>query len=161
MIFVDRLQKAGNFDHVFEVVKASVEQILKRHRAGLSLILAELPGYIGAYHVLGSNIIVLNRYVLAIVQAKAKSPLEVNSFIFGILTHEYLHSLGYTDEGEVRFLVSNVCSGTLGEEHMATKMARSDLSKLYPEILSLGMGWSRSGFQLVKEFDKASMPYIG
>ncbi|MFQ6012006.1 MAG: hypothetical protein ACE5KG_07520, partial [Nitrososphaerales archaeon] len=90
-----RLAHAKNFNEVFDIVKTSVEQVLSIHRAGLTLVLAELPNGLGAYHVSGSNIIVLNRSILDAVRSVARSEEELNSFIFSILTHEYLHSLGY------------------------------------------------------------------
>jgi hypothetical protein len=36
----------------------------KMHRAGLSLLLQGLPTNLGAYHVLGSSIIIINRRIL-------------------------------------------------------------------------------------------------
>ncbi|GBC75614.1 hypothetical protein HRbin06_00933 [archaeon HR06] len=160
MNLAERLSKANSFDEVFELVKRSVEISIGRHRAGLTLILGDLPNFIGAYHILGSNLIVLNKNLLNLVKRKAKSKEEINSYIFTILMHEYLHSLGYTNEEGVRSLVYNICNEYLGKDHLATKIAKDPLSILYPEILNLPSGLS-GDFEVVKDFDKDSMSYIG
>jgi hypothetical protein len=77
--------------------------VLKERRGGLMLYLANLPPQIGALHQVGSNSIVLNRLVLKAIESLAKSRRELNSFIYTILLHEYLHSLGYIDEQETEF----------------------------------------------------------
>jgi len=116
-----------NFNQVFELVKKATEKTLKKHRAGLTLILAELPNFVGAYHVMGSNLIVMNKAILDGVADLAKSREELNSFIFSILTHEYLHSLGYVDEGVVRRLVRRISEENFGRYHLATRMAEGDI----------------------------------
>jgi len=156
----EELAKDG-FDHVFEIVKKAVQGSLGARRAGLALVLAEIPNYIGAYHVLGSNLIVLNKTILRAVELLTKSKEELNSFLFSILTHEYLHSLGHTDEGEVRRLVHKVSVDTFGADHYTAKMAVGDFMNLYPELRMLGPGRVGEDFELIKDFDKSSMPYIG
>jgi hypothetical protein len=57
-----------NFNDAFELVKMAVNEKFKMHRAGLSLILQGLPTNLGAYHVLGSNMIILNGRILENLQ---------------------------------------------------------------------------------------------
>ncbi|MGH9924817.1 MAG: hypothetical protein ACRD5B_05515, partial [Nitrososphaeraceae archaeon] len=95
--YVDRLLRIGGFNDVFELVKLAVEQKFKMHRAGLSLVLQGLPGNLGAYHVLGSNMIIVNKRILGLIKT-IKSTEQYNSFVFTVLTHEYLHSFGIIDE---------------------------------------------------------------
>lgn len=156
----EELAKNG-FDHVFELVKKAVQSSLGIRRAGLTLVLQEIPNYIGAYHIIGSNIIVLNRTLLKAVESLAQSKEELNSYIFTVLAHEYLHSLGYTDEAEVRKLVRKISVENFGEAHHTTKMALGDFTNLYPQLRSLGPGKASEAFEVVKDFDKSSMPYIG
>lgn len=156
----EELAKDG-FDHVFELVKKAVQRSLGIRRAGLTLILAEIPNYIGAYHVVGSNIIVLNKTLLKAVESVAKTKEESNSYIFTVLAHEYLHSLGYGDEGEVRRLVQRVCSENFGEDHYTVKMAWGNFMEMYPQLRLLGPGRTSQEFEVVKDFDRSSMPYIG
>ncbi|MEM4311780.1 MAG: hypothetical protein QXX95_05265 [Nitrososphaerales archaeon] len=155
-----RLENSDSFDDIFELVKRAVENGIRKHRAGLTLVLADLPNFVGAYHIMGGNMIVLNRSLLNLVKLKAKSKGEVNSFIFTILMHEYLHSLGFADEKLVRDLVYKICMEQLGKEHFATRIAKDPLSLLYPEILNLPMSLNKD-FEVVKNFDKNSRSYIG
>ena len=109
-----RVDRAQNFDEIFELVKRVVEEELGAHRAGLSLVLANMPSTVGAYHPVGANIIVVNKSLINGMQAVTKNPKEINAFVFMILLHEYLHSLGYLDEVEVRRVSQRVSSDALG-----------------------------------------------
>ncbi len=156
-----RLGNSTNFDDVFEIVRRSVEKSLRLHRAGLALVLGELPNYVGAYHVLGSNSIVMNRMLLDAVKTLAGSKLELNSFIFSILLHEYLHSLGYMDERGVRRLVQKVTYENFGRDHVASDMASRSLFEIYPQLRRLPSRVQPGHFEVVKQFDRRSWSYIG
>jgi hypothetical protein len=155
-----RLSKNLTFDEIFTLVKKTVEKTLKRHRAGLTLVLNNLPNAIGAYHEVGSNLIVMNRTILDAVATLGKKKEELNSLIFSMLLHEYLHSLGYLDEGEVRRLVNIVTEENLGKDHIATRMANLGISEIYPEIRHLGEGTNGREPEIIKDFDRSSMSYI-
>jgi hypothetical protein len=157
----DRLAQAANFDAVFDLVKTTVQKTLDWHRAGLTLVLAELPTYIGAYHIVGSNLIVMNKTILDVVKTRAKTSEELNAFVYTILMHEYLHSLGVYDESRVRRLVRRVAAANFGEDHVATQMAAGNLSELYPELRLLGRGRVGEDFEIIRNFDRSSFPYIG
>ena len=135
--------------------------MLKERRGGLMLYLANLPPQIGALHQVGSNSIVLNRLVLKAIESLAKSRRELNSFIYTILLHEYLHSLGYIDEQETRILTVKITREVFGDFHPATKMAKNPMA-YYPEIqhqlnkLPLKEGKP----EIVKDFDRSSQKYF-
>lgn len=155
------LSRDLSFDAIFRLVKKAVERTLKRHRAGLTLVLNQLPNAVGAYHEVGSNFIVVNRTILDAVAALGKKREELNAFVFSILLHEYLHSLGYLDEGEVRRLVYYVIEENLGKDHIATRMASLGIMEMYPELRQLGEGVFGQEPEIVNNFDTSSMPYIG
>jgi hypothetical protein len=90
------------------------------------LFLADLPYAVGAYHQVGTNNIVMNRALLDHVLETSEASRQANSFIYSILTHEYLHSLGYINEEEARELTYRISKETFGEGHLATKMAASN-----------------------------------
>ena len=92
-----KIAKSVDFNDVFELVKSSVLKKFDMHRAGLSLTLQIMPSNLGAYHVLGSNIIVLNKFVLGIIKQSSKTSEEYNSYLYMVLVHEYLHSFGIID----------------------------------------------------------------
>ena len=160
MQFVEKIANLKDFDETFELVKAVVLQKFKLHRAGLSLILQMMPSSLGAYHMLGSNAIVVNTYLLTTLKGIVKSTEEYNSYIFMVLSHEYLHSLGIVDENTVRQMTFELCKWMLGNDHTATKMAKNGPSAIYPELRSLMKSQFGRDFQVVKNFDRSNQTYI-
>lgn len=158
--FGEKISHLKDFNEAFELVKSVVMQKFKMHRAGLSLILQMMPSNLGAYHILGSNVIVMNSYLLAAVKKIASSDNEYNSYVFMVLAHEYLHSLGIVNENAVRQMTFELCSWMLGTDHAATKMAKEDPSSLYPQLRSLMQTQFSQDFQLVGNFDKTNQTYI-
>jgi len=158
--FVRRLELADDFGDVFEIVRDSVERVLGERRVGLSLGLAEMPNMVGAMHGVGSNMILMNRTILEFVSRSARSRLEVNSFVYHILLHEYLHSLGHVDEGQVRALTRKVTTEVLGEDHLASRISSQDLWHYYPGMRELGPGGMGKDVEIVDDFDKSSTTYI-
>ena len=156
----EKLDKSASYDDIFEVVRKSVKNTLDTRRAGLALVLAELPNHIGAYHTMGSNSIVVNRTLLNAVKASAKSAREFNSYVYSILMHEYLHSLGMSEEGRVRRLTKKIATENLGADHPATNMAEGSLWTRYPELKKLGPGRMGNDFEVIKDFDRSSISYI-
>lgn len=161
MNYKQKIVEIESFTDAFELARKAVEEETDMRRAGLSLLLQEMPGYIGAYHVVGSNYIVINKTVLNAIKELAKSREEYNAYLFVVIMHEYLHSLGLTDEMSVRRLTYNICNSLLGKEHPATKMAASDPSSLYPQIRNLVTLKFGTEFQFVKDFDTSNLSYIG
>ena len=125
--YVELLDKSKDFQQIFSLVKKAVKKTVNEARVGLMLVLASLPERIGAYHEIGSNSIVLNRRLLGAVIKSGKTFREINSYIFTILLHEYLHSLGHLDEHQVKEISYKVTSNTLGENHPATKFVVNGL----------------------------------
>jgi hypothetical protein len=160
MQFRERVASLKDFNEAFELVKSVVLQKFRMHRAGLSLILQVMPSQLGAYHMLGSNAIVMNSYLLAAVRKIAGSTEEYNSYMFMVLAHEYLHSLGIVDENTVRQMTFDLCKWMLDEDHSATKMAKEDPSAIYPELRSLMQSQFSRDFQVVGNFDRKNQTYI-
>src|SRR5919202_2415340 len=152
--FQEKMTDLKSFDDTFEFVKTVVLQKFKLHRAGLSLILQMMPSNLGAYHMLGSNAIVVNTYLLATLKKIVKSTEAYNSYIFMVLAHEYLHSLGVVDENTVRQMTFDLCKWMLGNDHAATKMAKEGPSVIYPELRSMVQPQFSREFQVVRNFDK-------
>jgi hypothetical protein len=155
------LSAAEGFDEIFEMVKAATESELGLHRAGLTLVLGDIPNDVGAYHQMGSNAIVMNRNILRVVEKLSGSRGLRNSYVFMILLHEYLHSLGYTSDKKVRDLGRQISDGYLGKNHPATEMAVRPLDSFFPD-LSKFVGFRDKGdYETVRRFDSSSTPYIG
>jgi hypothetical protein len=156
----NKILQLADFNQAFELVKLAVEDKFKMHRAGLSLILQGLPTKLGAYHILGSNLIIVNKRILNIIKIH-KSLNEYNSYLFMVLTHEYLHSLGIIDELEVRTMTYSLLASLAGENHMATKMARHQPWDLFLELSLFDDNSFEQKFEIIKNFDRTTQTYIG
>lgn len=162
--FNERLAEAESLADIFEVVKHAVRKAHKTGRAGLTLGLAELggsdAGLVGAFYPFGSNIIVMNKTPLRRIMSSRPKLYKPYSFL--ILLHEYLHSLGYADEGFVRENAYRISLTLFGEEHLVTQIAE-DLGRFLPELIYPSPGWqpTRSlAIDMVKDFDRSSTEYI-
>jgi hypothetical protein len=154
------VDRAQNFDEIFELVKRVVEEELGVHRAGLSLVLANMSNEVGAYHPVGANVIVVNKALLSGLQRVTKNPQQVNAFTFMVLLHEYLHSLGYLDENEVRKLAQTICGNSLGKDHLTVKLANANWLTMFPQLESMNQS-NGNEFEVVRKFDSSSTSYIG
>ena len=155
------LSSADGFDTIFEMVKAATERTTGMHRAGLTLVLGDIPNDVGAYHEMGSNAIVMNRNILRIVEKLSKTRSKRNAYVFMILLHEYLHSLGYTSDRQVRTLGRRISDEYLGKRHLASEMAVRPLNQFFPELSKLAAFRDKGEYQTVSRFDSSSTPYIG
>ncbi len=163
-LFEEKLRECRDFADVFEVVKESVEKTLKQSRAGLMLGLANLGGspgfFFGAYYTLDSNMIVMNIYPLK--RLSETDQKLVKPYVYSILLHEYLHTLGYHTEGEVRKMTHQICLELLGNAHLATQMA-GDIQKFLPHLSYPNVGWfpkEEPEIFIVSGFDKGHLTYV-
>ena len=155
----DKLIEVKDYNQAFELVRIAVSAVFDMRRAGLSLILQGMPTSLGAYHILGSNIIVVNKFILDGIRRLAKSVEEYNSYLFTVLAHEYLHSFGIIDEYEVRKMTLDLCKSFFGEEHPAYILAKDPLA-LFPQLRILPNNVFDNKFEIIKEFDKSNQTYI-
>lgn len=156
--FREKLEQSKSYGDLFDLVKRAVKEVLGVKRYGLMLYLEDLPLRIGAFHQIGSNGIVLNRRLVDAVAGSTKSITETNSFIFTLLLHEYLHSLGYLDEPHVRSLVYRISLDVFGSDHPAVKLALElPLRWMLPEMPAEN---PEAGLELIKDFERPRDPYI-
>ena len=161
-----RLDACGNLADIFELVKEATKSFLGQHRAGLMLGMANLGmrrgSFVGAFHPIGSNIIVMNKAPFDVALSTTDKKV-LNAYCFHLLLHEYLHALGYVSEDEVRDLVHRVCSLALGKDNPATVMAERGIAFYFPKVtyFSQNVPIPRDlQIELVKDFDKSSAGYI-
>ncbi len=155
MLLSGELERAKGYGDIFTLVKRAVKRSLGEHRMGLMLYLGNLPLSVGAFHPLGTNDIVLNRRLLK----AAKSELKQKAHVFSILLHEYLHSLGYADERQVRGLTYKVCVENFGSEHPVVEAAitgpwvnltQEDFAVMEQDL----------DLELVRDFERIDIGYI-
>lgn len=171
--FAARLDDARDITAVFDLVKDAVQRHLGRSRAGIMVGLADLgvapSSFLGGYFQVGTNAIVLNGTVLRNVRVKA--PEHENAYLFHILLHEYLHTLGYLREDQVRPLALEVSRELLGEDHPATLLAAAlagtrelpEALELFRKLAFSPVPWHPSEdrpMRIVKGIDHGSTPYI-
>ena len=159
-----RLDEAKTLPDIFELVKSLVLKSMGKSRGGLMLGMANLgnnpQGFFGGFFTTGSNVIVLNKIPLQ--RIKETRPELYKPYIFNILLHEYIHSLGFLDEADVRSRVLSISKEALGVDHLATQIAANagDFIKhlAYPDV-----SWKPDdeGMELVDGFDRSSASYIG
>jgi hypothetical protein len=146
------LDVPADYDAVFRVVRGAVRHVLGIERPGLGLGLSDLPPQLGAYWQVTGNMIVLNEGLVEAMRVHARTPTELNSFIYVVLAHEYLHSLGYLDERSVREVTARVTRAAFGPDHPATRMAEGNLWTLYP-FLSYARSGNGRRLRVVTRFD--------
>jgi hypothetical protein len=155
-----------NLIETFEEVKKAVQKNEKRSRGGLMLGLQEigasLDGFIGAYYPIASNIIVVNKTPLRRILETNKGLLK--PYVFHVLLHEYIHSLGYLDEEITGQKTYEISKKQFGEHHIVTELS-TDIKKFFPNLVYPIHGWIPSKktplIELVQGFDSSSTnPYI-
>ncbi len=149
------LDGKADFNAIFKVVRGAVQHVLGRERPGLGLGLSNLPPSLGAYWQITGNLIVMNEGLVQVMREHASSTLEFNSFVYVILAHEYLHSLGYLDEAGVRRVTAHVTRSAFGADHPATRMAEGDLWRMFP-FLQYAPGGDGRRLKVVTNFDLAT-----
>jgi len=160
------LDQAKDLVDIFELVKTAVRKTLGRERAGLMLGLANLgggpQGFVGAFFPIATNIIVMNS--LPLQRVKETDPTLYRPYVFHILLHEYLHTLGIIDEAATRQKAYKISAELFGKTHPVTQLA-ADLSRFIPKLVYPIYGWQPDveyQIELVKGFDKSSTDaYIG
>jgi hypothetical protein len=149
-----RLETARSYGEVWDIVKDTVEYALHKRRAGMMLFLDDLPIQLGAYHPIGTNNIVLNRVLVQICEAAVESKRVLNSLIYNLLVHEYLHALGEFSEGAVKELVVDVARKCFGEDYIVTQVAIKSPWSLLRGIPLERVSVPKRFMEIVKDFEK-------
>lgn len=157
--FLVSLDRKMDYDKIFNVVKSTVRSVTGKERSGLGLALSDLPATLGAFWQVGGNYIVMNQVLIDAMSKLTGSSREFNSFVYMILTHEYLHSLGFINEMEAREMTARVALKSFGKDHPAFTMSNGDLWSLYPQLRMLTGGTGQS-MKIIGNFDSSSTSYI-
>jgi hypothetical protein len=131
-----KLEAAEDMPQILKVVMQAVQEEMGFVRSGLELGLVELEGshghYIGCLHPIGTNMIVVNK--LPLERVKESSPQICKSYLFHVLLHEYLHTVGIWDDKMIHEGVIAMTRQLFGDDHPATKLAE-DIGQLLPFIV--------------------------
>ena len=156
----NRLKK--NIIETFEDVKEIVRKSEGRSRAGLMLGLQELGsslnGFIGAYYPVSSNIIVMNKSPLR--RINDTNPKLFNPYVFHVLLHEYIHSLGFLNERITERKTYQISNEHFGEDHIITQLS-INMKKFFPNLVYPIYGWLPSknvpNIEIVYGFDRSNI----
>jgi len=149
---------------IFETVKEAVRKNEGRSRAGLMLGLQELgasfDGFVGAYYPVSSNIIVVNKTPLRrIIQTNKKL---LKPYIFHVLLHEYIHTLGFLDEYITQKKTYEISRRQFGEDHIIAQLS-TNIKKFLPDLVYPLHGWVPSEdfpkIELIQGFDRSSTSF--
>jgi hypothetical protein len=157
------LENAKTLADIFETVKDAVWASQRKSRGGIMLGLANLgnhpQGFFGAFYPVGSNVIVMNKIPLE--RIRETRPELYKPYVFHILLHEYLHTLGYLSESYVRQMVFEITRGAFGDEHLATRIA-ADAAYFFKNLVYPDAAWQPDDtrLELVEGFDRGSASYI-
>lgn len=159
-----RLHDAEDLPQLFDLVKDLVRSHLRTDRAGLMLGLANLGGgtrgLVGGFFQIAGNVIVMNTLPLKRIQETR--PTLYKPYAFHILLHEYLHSIGYLSEAQVRPLVLEISEKAFGTDHPVTEFGRG-WEKYMPNLVYPVYGWQPQGdpgIEIVRGFDPGASSYI-
>ena len=120
--------------------------------------LADLPSRLVGFHVVGSNMIVLNENIYNTIIEESPDLLNIWSFRF--LLHEYLHTLGYLRESEVRSLVKEICQSLIDDWDIRIGLSMYQFQNPPGTMHRWGAQFSDLEIKLVEGFEKSSTKYI-
>ena len=164
MDYEQEIKKAKTFADIFEAVKEIVREFLGTDQAGLLVGVTDLgahsQGFIGAFYSLDANMIIINKRPLArILQT---NPSIYNYYLFHVMLHEYVHSIGSYDEAQTRQLVHEISMHNFGQGHIITELA-SNIEKFMPNLTYPAHGFvppQDINIEFVKGIDKKNTNYI-
>jgi len=120
-----RIKDAVSIHELFEIVREIAGDYTGFKRERIKIRWADLSSgrnqLIGAFYNFMNNMIVIN--TSPVNALNKKNPDAVNYYLFHILLHEYIHSLGVTNERKTRWLAYRISMEYFGKEHMLTKIA--------------------------------------
>lgn len=165
MNYEKELEKAKTFADIFEIAKEMVREHLGAEQSGLMVGVTDLGsfdrGFIGAFYSLEANMIIINKRPLKrLLQTK---PSLYNYYLFHVMLHEYVHSIGSFDEAQTRQLVYEITEHYFGPNHVATQFA-SNMERFMPNLTYPTRGFQVPqdiNIEFVKGIDRKNINYIG
>ncbi len=124
-----------SISQLFEFVRKLVKDFLKKSHPHIRLGLIELGynrgSFIGGFHVAGSNEIILNKSALRVMQEESKKE-DFKAYLFHLLLHEYIHSIGVFNETKTRELTQRISLALFDSKHPVGKLCTIGLNALFP-----------------------------
>ena len=167
MEFLNISELKREMPEIFEKVKEDVRTTLGRHRAGLSLGLADMGmfrgGFIGGMHFAPGTEIIMNKSPLT--KILREQPYEIVwAYTYHILLHEYVHSLGVLDEQQCRTITLKISELIFKDaDHPAIVLAKNGIGTYFPDLpliyAPLEYQPDSISIEYINGFDKESYSY--
>ncbi|MFX0173289.1 MAG: hypothetical protein ACFE9L_15445 [Candidatus Hodarchaeota archaeon] len=124
-----------SFSQMFQLVIDIVKHFLDKSRPGILLGLVEL-GYdrgtfVGGFHKVGTNEIYLNQSALRVMWEESQKTYY-KAYLFHLLLHEYIHSIGVYDERKTRQLTRAISLELFQTRHPIGRLVVQGLNALFP-----------------------------
>nr|MDO8118346.1 hypothetical protein [Candidatus Sigynarchaeota archaeon] len=158
---------------VFEGVKRDVKKVINRSRAGLNLGFVEMgissQGFIGGMFFSGGTMILMNVTALDVLVNEIntnanKSPEMAISYVYHVMMHEYIHSLGFLDETTCQQVTRHVTRKLFPPDHPVAIMAERGIGVYFPRFTyapeHLAFHPRDGSVELIKNFDKSNTMYF-
>jgi len=162
-MYEDRLKEAKSVPDIFELVKDIVKEHLGYDQAGLMVGMSDLgmskAGFVGAFYSLNANTIIINKKPLRILQ---NSPVLHKHYLFHIMLHEYIHSVGSYDENTTRHLVMEISERFFGEKHRVSQLA-ANINKFMNNLTYAAPGFQAPenvDIEFISGIDRKNTDYI-
>ena len=86
-----------------------------------------------------------------------------NAYIFHVLLHEYLHSLGCVDEQETQILTYLISEKVLGSDHQATLIAKYGIGSIFSAMDRFDYHEPErfGGIEIIEDFEDDNLNYFG
>lgn len=124
-----------DFSDIFRHVRRVIDVYLNKTRPGIMLGLVELGfnrgNFIGGLHYGGTNEIYLNKSSLKVMKEETE-PEKYKAYVYFVLLHEYIHSVGFMNEATTRKLTKEIILDLFGNEHVLGNLANFGLNYYFP-----------------------------
>ncbi|MHA2225839.1 MAG: hypothetical protein ACXAC8_11580 [Candidatus Hodarchaeales archaeon] len=124
-----------DYSGLFQLVRKLVRDFLGRTKP-YTLLGLEERGYnrgnfVGGYHLVGTNMIILNKSALRVMKEESP-PDHYKAYLFHLLLHEYIHASGETDEKKTRQLTRAISLELFDTRHPVGRICVMGLGSLFP-----------------------------
>ena len=164
MDYQQKLEKAGTIADIFDIVKEIVRESLGLEQAGLMVGISDLGsysnGFIGAFYSLNSNMIIINKRPIG--RLMQTNPALYKYYLFHVMLHEYVHSVGFMDEKQTRQIVFDISRYFFEENHIVTELA-VNIERFIPHLVHPTQGFQEPkdiNIEFVKGIDRKNINYI-
>ncbi|MHA1989464.1 MAG: hypothetical protein ACW981_02635 [Candidatus Hodarchaeales archaeon] len=129
-----------NISEIFRLVRTTTWLYMRKTRPGIMLGLVELGfdrgNFIGGLHYSGTNEIYLNKSALRVMKEESDSD-KYKAYLYFVLLHEYIHSVGFHDEALTRKITKEIIITIFGDTHILGNLALKGLNFYFPYTFNL------------------------